>query len=149
MIYRKKGLEIKPFASEMTLPSSSKMVSSASAAPELGDVRRDPSRLVAGEEVRRRAASRLLLGIDVGGYNPRAWCDRAGFERVATPDVADTFKTTYLSTEDLQMTKPIDALKTIARYVEAKTKTLAEAEHMLDLISVMAWKGQDARKSRR
>ena len=35
------------------------------------------------------------------------------------------------------MTKPIDALKTIARYIEAK-KTLAEAEHMLDLISVMA-----------
>ena len=37
------------------------------------------------------------------------------------------------------MTKPIDALKTIARYVEAKKpKTLAEAEHMLDLISVIA-----------
>ena len=37
------------------------------------------------------------------------------------------------------MTKPIDALKTIARYIEAKKpKTLAEAEHMLDLISVMA-----------
>ena len=37
------------------------------------------------------------------------------------------------------MTKPIDALKTIARYVEAKKpKTLAEAEHMLALISVMA-----------
>jgi hypothetical protein len=37
------------------------------------------------------------------------------------------------------MTKPIDALKTIARYVEAKKpKTLAEAEHMLDLISGMA-----------
>ena len=37
------------------------------------------------------------------------------------------------------MTKPIDTLKTIARYVEAKKpKTLAEAEHMLDLISVMA-----------
>ena len=35
------------------------------------------------------------------------------------------------------MTKSIDALKTIARYVE-KPKTLAEAEHMLDLISVMA-----------
>ena len=36
------------------------------------------------------------------------------------------------------MTKPIDALKTIARYVEArKPKTLAEAEHMLDVISVM------------
>ena len=30
------------------------------------------------------------------------------------------------------MTKSIDALKTIARYVEAKKpKTLAEAEHML------------------
>jgi len=57
----------------------------------------------------------------------------------ATPDVADTFKTTYLNQQDLQMTKPIDALKTIARYVEAtKPKTLAEAEHMLDLISVMA-----------
>jgi hypothetical protein len=57
----------------------------------------------------------------------------------ATTDVADTFKTTYLSSEDLQMTKPIDALKTIARYIEAKKpKTLAEAEHMLDLISVMA-----------
>jgi hypothetical protein len=57
----------------------------------------------------------------------------------ATPDIADTFKTTYLDKEDLQMTKPIDALKTIARYVEAKKpKTLAEAEHMLDLISVMA-----------
>jgi hypothetical protein len=55
------------------------------------------------------------------------------------PDVADTCKTTYLRSEDLQMTKPIDALKTIARYVEAKKpKTLAEAEHMLDLISVMA-----------
>ena len=41
--------------------------------------------------------------------------------------------------EDLQMTKSIDALKTIARYVEAKKpKTLAEAEHMLDLLSVMA-----------
>jgi hypothetical protein len=37
------------------------------------------------------------------------------------------------------MTKSIDALKTIARYVEAKKpKTLAEAEHMLDLISVIA-----------
>ena len=37
------------------------------------------------------------------------------------------------------MTKSIDALKTIARYVEAKKpKTLAEAEHMLGLISVMA-----------
>ena len=34
------------------------------------------------------------------------------------------------------MTQPIDALKTIARY--KKPKTLAEAEHMLDLISVMA-----------
>jgi hypothetical protein len=32
------------------------------------------------------------------------------------------------------MTKPIDALKAIARHVEAKKpKTLAEAEHMLDL----------------
>jgi hypothetical protein len=31
------------------------------------------------------------------------------------------------------------SLKTIARYIEAKKpKTLAEAEHMLDLISVMA-----------
>ena len=37
------------------------------------------------------------------------------------------------------MTKPIDALKTIARYVEAKKpKTFAEAVHILDLISVMA-----------
>jgi hypothetical protein len=37
------------------------------------------------------------------------------------------------------MTKPIDALKTIARYVEAKKpKTLAEAGHMLDLIGGMA-----------
>ena len=37
------------------------------------------------------------------------------------------------------MSKPIDALKTIARYVEAKKpKTLAEAEHILDLISAMA-----------
>ena len=37
------------------------------------------------------------------------------------------------------MTKPIDALKTIPRYVETKKpKTLAEAEHMLDVISVMA-----------
>ena len=37
------------------------------------------------------------------------------------------------------MTKPIDSLKTIARYIEAKKpKTLAEAEHMLDLISVIA-----------
>ena len=63
----------------------------------------------------------------------------AGVERVGAPDVADTFKTTYLSSKDFQMTKPIDALKTIARYVEAKKpKTLAEAEHMLDLISVMA-----------
>ena len=58
---------------------------------------------------------------------------------MGAPDVADTFKTTYLSSKDFQMTKPIDALKTIARYVEAKKpKTLAEAEHMLDLISVMA-----------
>jgi len=63
----------------------------------------------------------------------------AGVERVGASDVADTCKTTYLSSEDLQMTKPINALKTIARYVEAeKPKTLAEAEHMLDLISVMA-----------
>jgi len=46
---------------------------------------------------------------------------------VGAPDVADTFKTTYVSNKDFQMTKPIDALK-----------TLAEAEHMLDLISVMA-----------
>ena len=37
------------------------------------------------------------------------------------------------------MTKPIDSLKTIARYIEAKKpKTLDEAEHMLDLISVIA-----------
>jgi hypothetical protein len=37
------------------------------------------------------------------------------------------------------MTEPIDSLKTIARYIEAKKpKTLAEAEHMLDLISVIA-----------
>jgi hypothetical protein len=37
------------------------------------------------------------------------------------------------------MTKPIDALKAIARYIEAKKpKTLAEAEHMLDLVSVIA-----------
>ena len=58
---------------------------------------------------------------------------------MGAPDVADTFKTTYVSSKDFQMTKPIDALKTIARYVEAKKpKTLAEAEHMLDLISVMA-----------
>ena len=47
-------------------------------------------------------------------------------------------KTTYLR-EDLTITQPIDALKTIARYIEVKKpKTLAEAEHMLDLISVMA-----------
>jgi hypothetical protein len=39
------------------------------------------------------------------------------------------------------MTKPIDTLKTIARYVETKKpKTLAEAEHMLDVISVMGTK---------
>jgi hypothetical protein len=65
---------------------------------------------------------------------------RPGLVRPAgAPDVADTFKTTYLSSKDFQMTRPIDALKTIARYVEAKKpKTLAEAEHMLDLISVMA-----------
>jgi hypothetical protein len=63
----------------------------------------------------------------------------AGVERVGAADVADTFKTTYLNRKDFQMTKPIDALKTIARYVEAKKpKTLAEAEHMLDLISGMA-----------
>jgi hypothetical protein len=43
------------------------------------------------------------------------------------------------SSKDFQMTKPIDALKTIARYVETKKpKTLAEAEHLLDVISVMA-----------
>jgi hypothetical protein len=37
------------------------------------------------------------------------------------------------------MTKPIDVLKTIARYAAAKRpRTLAEAEHMLDMISVMA-----------
>jgi hypothetical protein len=37
------------------------------------------------------------------------------------------------------MTKPVDTLKTIARYIEAKKpKTLGEAEHMLDLISVIA-----------
>ncbi len=37
------------------------------------------------------------------------------------------------------MAKPIDSLKTIARYIEAKKpKTLDEAEHMLDLISVIA-----------
>ena len=47
---------------------------------------------------------------------------------MGAPDVADTFKTTYVSSKDFQMTKPIDALKTIARYVEAKKpKTLAEA----------------------
>ena len=58
---------------------------------------------------------------------------------MGAPEVADTSKTTYLTSKDFQMTKPIDALKTIARYVEAKKpKTLAEAEHMLDLISGMA-----------
>jgi hypothetical protein len=37
------------------------------------------------------------------------------------------------------MTKPIGSLKTIVRYIEAKKpKTLDEAEHMLDLISVIA-----------
>jgi len=37
------------------------------------------------------------------------------------------------------LTKPIDALKTITRYVETKKpKTLAEAERMLPLISVLA-----------
>ena len=52
----------------------------------------------------------------------------AGVERVGAPDVADTFKTTHVNSKDFQMTKPIDALKTIARYVEAKKpKTLAEA----------------------
>ena len=49
------------------------------------------------------------------------------------------------------MTKPIDALKTITRYVEAKKpKTLAEAEHMLHLISVLADEtilGEDAAES--
>jgi hypothetical protein len=36
------------------------------------------------------------------------------------------------------MIKSIDALKAIARYIEAKKpKTFAEAEHMLDLISVI------------
>ena len=34
---------------------------------QLGDVGSDAAGLVAGEEVRRRAASRLLLEIDVGG----------------------------------------------------------------------------------
>jgi hypothetical protein len=34
---------------------------------QLGDVGFDPPGLVASEEVRRRAASRLLLEIDVGG----------------------------------------------------------------------------------
>ena len=35
--------------------------------------------------------------------------------------------------------QPINSLKTIARYIEAKKpKTLDEAEHMLDLISVIA-----------
>jgi hypothetical protein len=49
------------------------------------------------------------------------------------------------------MTKPIDALKTITRYVETKKpKTLAEAEHMLHLISVLADEtilGEDASES--
>jgi hypothetical protein len=37
------------------------------------------------------------------------------------------------------MTKPIDSLKTITRYIEAKKPTtLTEAEHMLNLISVIA-----------
>jgi hypothetical protein len=37
------------------------------------------------------------------------------------------------------MAKPIDSLKAISRYIEAKKpKTLTEAEHMLDLISVIA-----------
>jgi hypothetical protein len=49
------------------------------------------------------------------------------------------------------MTKPIDALKTIARYIEAKKpKALAEAEYMLDLISVLADEtilGEDAAES--
>jgi hypothetical protein len=48
------------------------------------------------------------------------------------------------------MTKSIDALKTIARYVEAKKpKTLAEAEHMLDLISVIADETEDVAGSSR
>jgi hypothetical protein len=78
-------------------------------------------------------AERAVRGAGVGRDNAEAHDRRRS--SVGAPDVADTFKTTYLS----QMTKPIDALKTIARYVEAKKpKTLAEAEHMLDLISVMA-----------
>jgi hypothetical protein len=78
-------------------------------------------------------AERAVRGAGVGRDNAEAHDRRRS--SVGAPDVADTFKTTYLN----QMTKPIDALKTIARYVEAKKpKTLAEAEHMLDLISVMA-----------
>ena len=46
---------------------------------------------------------------------------------------------TYLNGGGPSITKPVDSLKTIARYIEAKKpKTLAEAEHMLDLISVIA-----------
>ena len=59
----------------------------------------------------------------ITGDNARVWCHRraCGSRARGRPtDVADTFKTTYLTREDLQMTKPIDALKTIARYIEAQ-----------------------------
>jgi hypothetical protein len=57
---------------------------------------------------------------------------RARTQRCATGGL-DTFQNDISkSSKDFQMTKPIDALKAIARYVETKKpKTLAEAQHML------------------
>ena len=45
---------------------------------QLGDIRRDPPRLISGEQFRRRATARFILEIDVSQFLP----DAVGHENI-------------------------------------------------------------------
>jgi hypothetical protein len=51
-------------------PRGSRIGDRAQQVWQLGNVQRDAPRLVAGEQMRRRAPSRLVLGIDIGERLP-------------------------------------------------------------------------------